>query len=54
MTQPEEMLERVATCHTEDCDNRDIAIPVKLVDESTTVQCGVCGQPIDDVEEYAE
>lgn len=48
MTQPE-FLERMATCHTEDCGNAEIAIPVRLVDENTTVTCGVCGQPITDV-----
>lgn len=44
-------MERVATCHTEDCDNAEIAITVKLVDSNTTVQCGVCGQAITDVAE---
>jgi len=47
----QELLERVATCHTEDCVNVDIPISVMLVDENTAVYCGPCGQPIDDVEE---
>lgn len=52
MTQPEiELTERVATCHTEDCGNADIAISVMLVDENTTVICGVCGQSITDIAE---
>jgi hypothetical protein len=46
-----ELLERIATCHTEDCVNVDIPIEVFLVDENTTVHCGPCGQLIEDIVE---
>ena len=46
---PTETVEHLVTCHTEDCDNAEIAIPMALADENTAVVCGVCGQPITDV-----
>lgn len=37
------------TCHTDGCENADIAIPMHLPDLDTSVVCGVCSQPITDV-----
>lgn len=39
----------VATCHTSDCENEDVAVDLKLVSMDTPVTCGPCGLPIDDV-----
>jgi hypothetical protein len=38
------------TCHTEGCENQDIAIVVPLVDGGNVV-CGVCGNEITDIQE---
>lgn len=47
----------IATCHTEGCENNgepidvgDLTYTTEDGDQATSVvQCGVCGQPIDDV-----
>jgi hypothetical protein len=36
------------TCHTENCENCDIAIEVQMV-EGGAVVCGPCGQIITDI-----
>lgn len=38
----------LATCHTAECDNAGIPIPVALLDGE--MFCGVCGHPVTDVE----
>lgn len=51
-----------ATCHTDECANNGITIDVgnlTWTDEETgeehtsSVSCGVCGQPIEDITEQA-
>ena len=37
------------TCHTEGCENAEIAI--ELATDADNFQCGPCGQPITDVVE---
>lgn len=43
-----QFVERMATCHGEDCSNADIGVVV-LVMETTIVQCGACGRIITDI-----
>jgi hypothetical protein len=49
----------IVTCHTENCGNAEIAIDIGdltyrddegRIQQITTVVCGVCGQPITDIE----
>lgn len=40
----------VATCHTAGCDNEELAVPLVVPPDLDGVYCGVCGQPIEDVE----
>lgn len=37
------------TCHTENCENGEITIPVISPDMDFNVVCGVCGQEITDI-----
>ena len=47
------------TCHTDGCQNRDLGLTMSLIAidqngmeyQADTVQCGVCGQPITDVQD---
>ena len=46
------MNDYTATCHTPDCGNNGVPIPVQWDDAwgpGPNVSCGVCGQPITDV-----
>jgi hypothetical protein len=42
------LIQAVATCHIEECENKDISIEVTKADTGI-VQCGVCGIQIEDV-----
>ena len=42
------LIEVMVTCHTEDCENKDIGIQVTKADIGI-VQCGPCGIQIEDV-----
>lgn len=54
MSTPEEeepiLVQVVATCHTEDCQNADVPIQVQVVEgPDPYVVCGPCGQRITDL-----
>lgn len=52
MTRPTEDVETspyLVTCHTEGCENAEIAIPVRLSGPDALVVCGPCSQPITDI-----
>lgn len=39
-----------ATCHTDGCGNADIPLTIETPSAETPVDCGVCGQPITDLD----
>lgn len=43
------MVDLIATCHTPGCHNAEIPLELTVPDPPGTIECGVCGQPIDDV-----
>lgn len=50
MTEEPVIVQVTATCHTEDCGNAGIAIPVWVVESPDPhVICGVCGVEITDL-----
>ena len=44
-----EMAKFNVTCHTENCENKDITILLDAVKDNTYVVCGPCGIQIEDV-----
>jgi hypothetical protein len=48
MTTTPTFIEATVTCHTENCENRDIPIPVEMVIGGTVI-CGPCANEITDV-----
>ncbi len=42
------LIQAMVTCHTEECENKDISIEVTKADVGI-VQCGVCSIQIEDV-----
>jgi hypothetical protein len=42
------LIQAMVTCHTEECDNKDISIEVTKADIGNVI-CGPCGQQIEDV-----
>ena len=43
-------INRNVTCHTQNCENSEITIPVISLENSIVI-CGVCSQEITDIEE---
>lgn len=44
-----EMKNVVVTCHTKNCENGELAIPIAVPVVNPTVFCGGCGQIISDI-----
>jgi hypothetical protein len=45
---------QTVTCHTENCENCDIAIEILVCVEYPLVICGCCGEQITDVKDITE